>query len=146
MIKNSESVEGQTVVEFALTLPLLLICIFGIIEFGLVMYDRAMVINASREGARAGIVFRADAVTGEYSRISDTEIQSVVTNYLGNNLITFGSTNPLSVQVAPRPSDNSPVDVTVSYQYTFLVLPRFLMAGYTGIPLDAQTVMRSEYQ
>jgi len=146
MIRRFESEHGQTVIEFALILPLFLACLFGIIEFSLVMYDRAMVINASREGARAGVVFRADAVTGVYTPISDAEIQNVVTNYLANHLVTFGSSNPLSVQVAPRPSNISPVDVTVTYQYTFLVVPRLLMAGFNGIPLTAQTIMRSEYR
>jgi Flp pilus assembly protein TadG len=31
--------------------------LFGIIEFGIILYDKAMITNASREGARAGIVY-----------------------------------------------------------------------------------------
>ena len=48
---------GASAVEFALILPILICVLFGIVEFGLLMYDKAVITNASREGARAGIVF-----------------------------------------------------------------------------------------
>ena len=50
---------GASAVEFAIILPLLVVFVFGIIEFGLIFYNKAMLTNASREAARAGIVFRA---------------------------------------------------------------------------------------
>ena len=50
--------EGASAVEFAIILPLLLILVFGIIEFSILFYDKAMITNASREGARVGIVYR----------------------------------------------------------------------------------------
>ena len=51
---------GQEVVEMALVLPLLLILVFGMVDFGLLVYDKAIVTNAAREGARAGVVFAPD--------------------------------------------------------------------------------------
>ncbi|MEE9495904.1 MAG: TadE/TadG family type IV pilus assembly protein, partial [Desulfobacterales bacterium] len=62
---------GTAAIEFAIVLPLLMVLIFGIIEFGLVFYDKAMVTNASREAARAGIVYRDPPLTV-------AEMQSVV--------------------------------------------------------------------
>jgi Flp pilus assembly protein TadG len=50
------SQRGAAVVEFAFVLPLLLVILFGIIEFSFLLYDKAMLTNASREGARVGIV------------------------------------------------------------------------------------------
>ena len=50
--------EGASAIEFALVLPLLLVLVFGIIEFSILFYDKAMLTNASREGARVGIVYR----------------------------------------------------------------------------------------
>ena len=44
-------------VEFAIVLPLLLMLIFGMIEFSVMLYDKAMLTNATREGARFGILF-----------------------------------------------------------------------------------------
>lgn len=49
--------------EFALVLPVLLLILFGIIEFGLVMFDQAVITNASREGARAGIVLKTPSLS-----------------------------------------------------------------------------------
>ena len=48
---------GGSLVEFAVIAPLLFVILFGIIEFGILLYDQAKITNASREGARAGIVF-----------------------------------------------------------------------------------------
>jgi Flp pilus assembly protein TadG len=53
---NKLNERGAVAAEFALLLPVLLIILFGIIEFGMIMYGREIVTNAAREGARAGIV------------------------------------------------------------------------------------------
>jgi Flp pilus assembly protein TadG len=43
---------GAAAVEFALILPLLLLLVFGIVEFGLLLNKQVSVSNAAREGAR----------------------------------------------------------------------------------------------
>lgn len=53
ILKNEN---GQSMVEFAVTLPLLLLLVFGIIDFGWLFYNKMGVENASREGARYAIV------------------------------------------------------------------------------------------
>ena len=47
---------GQAVIELALTLPLLLVVVFGIIDFGFMFQRYESVTNAAREGARIGIL------------------------------------------------------------------------------------------
>ncbi len=47
---------GQSMVELAVCLPLLLLLVFGIIDFGWLFYNKMGVENASREGARYAIV------------------------------------------------------------------------------------------
>lgn len=47
---------GQAIVEFAVALPILLLLVFGIIDFGWLFYNKMSVENASREGARYAIV------------------------------------------------------------------------------------------
>jgi Flp pilus assembly protein TadG len=47
---------GQAVIEFALTLPLLLITVMGIFDFGLMFQKYEAVTNAAREGARIGVL------------------------------------------------------------------------------------------
>ena len=49
-LRRSES--GAEVIEFALTLPLLMLVVLGIIEFGFVFQQYEVVTNAAREGAR----------------------------------------------------------------------------------------------
>jgi len=51
---------GQELVEFALILPLLLLLMVGIFEFGYVVFAYNTLSNAVREGARYGSVHPAD--------------------------------------------------------------------------------------
>jgi Flp pilus assembly protein TadG len=47
---------GAALVEFALVVPILLLLLFGIVEFGIAFNDYISVRNGSREGARAAVV------------------------------------------------------------------------------------------
>ncbi len=53
-IKKRES--GQAIVEFALVLPILLLLLCGIIDFGWLYYNQITLNNASREGARYAVI------------------------------------------------------------------------------------------
>jgi Flp pilus assembly protein TadG len=52
--------EGQSLVEFAVVLPVFLLILAGIVDFGLGLYSQMTVINAAREGARLGVVQPGD--------------------------------------------------------------------------------------
>jgi hypothetical protein len=47
---------GQSLVEFALVLPIFAILLFGIIDFGRYVYTANAINNGAREGARSGSV------------------------------------------------------------------------------------------
>ena len=47
---------GQTLVEFALILPLLLLLLMGVLDFGRAIYANNTIQNAAREAVRIGIV------------------------------------------------------------------------------------------
>jgi Flp pilus assembly protein TadG len=135
-VKSRET--GASAVEFAIILPILVLLIFGIIEFSVALYDKAMITNASREGARAGIVYRVPSVT-------DGEIATVVNTYLGSSLITFGA--PVAASTTVTRMGSNPGDglkVTVNYTYTFLIIPSFIVSLSGGINMVAETVMRME--
>jgi len=137
---------GTAAVEFAIVLPLLVVFVFGIIEFGLIFFNKAIVTNASREAARAGIVYRPDP------RVDATEIENVGNNYCSSWLVTFGSGPPLEVTVLPPgPCERSgdELGVRVKHQYDFLLIPDFLTAFFSGtmpgsIDIAAVTRMRCE--
>lgn len=53
--------KGQSAVEFALVLPILLLIVCGILDFGWLFYNQLSVENACREGARVGCVNSQEA-------------------------------------------------------------------------------------
>ena len=136
-----KSEKGASAVEFAIVLPVLVLLIAGIMEFSVLFYDQAVITNASREGARAGIVFSDPP-------ISDAEIQAVVNNYCAGHMITFGAASgaTTSVSRAGNGSSGDPLTVLVNYHYDFLVIPNFISNLAGGIDLAGQTVMRMEHQ
>jgi Flp pilus assembly protein TadG len=133
--RRASNQQGATAIEAALLLPMLIVLIFGMIEFGLLMYNRQILTNASREGARAGIVVRE-------TRLTDGEIASVVDAYCQDRLVTFGTSTGLSTTVT-RTGTSFGDDLTVqaSYDYDFLVLSNL---GFGPVQLEAQTVMKYE--
>jgi len=103
---------GAAVVEFALILPILLLLLVGTIDASLALYDKAVITNASREGARAGIVARSPPLT-------DAQIQQVVQNYLQGALVSLASTSALpAVQIQKGNWNGDPI-LTVTVRYTF---------------------------
>ncbi len=142
--------KGASAVEFALVLPVLMLILFGIIEFGFIFYDKAIVTNASREGARRGIVYRVDPATEAVIGVPPDEIGNIVSTYCASYLVSLGS-GPV---VLPPPTiagncavPGSSLTVTVNYPYTFLVLPNFPESSLSPvITLSGTTVMRCENQ
>ncbi len=47
---------GTAIVEFAVVLPLLLLLLFGIVEFGWLFLIRQTLVNAAREGCRVAVL------------------------------------------------------------------------------------------
>jgi Flp pilus assembly protein TadG len=124
---------GAAAVEFGIILPLLMLILFGIIEFGMIMYSREVITNASREGARTGIVqATVKPTTGE--------IQTVVTNYLTGTGVDPNAVT-ITIAGAGLTAPNT-LNVTVTYPYNFFA-PGVLGLGNT-INLTGQTVMRHE--
>jgi Flp pilus assembly protein TadG len=134
--------EGQALVEFALVVPVLLLLLLGIVEFGLLLYNQQVITNASREGARFGIV-------AQMPRRSADSIRIVVANYAQNHLITFGNSwtpDESNILVTHNDGQTFSKDLTVrvSFQYQFLVLPNFLGALAGIQELRAESTMKYE--
>ena len=64
-LKSLRKESGQTLVEFALILPILVILIFGAIEFGRIFHATHVITSAAREGARAAAVGKTNTVIQE---------------------------------------------------------------------------------
>lgn len=123
---------GAAAVEFALVLPLLLVLLWGTIEFGFMMFDKAMITNASREAARAAVVHQTPKMT-----VGD--IRDKVTAYC-TNLVSFGGEAAVQVDVPQAPptdpatASGQQLTVNVTYNYTTLVLARVMALLPSGTP------------
>lgn len=129
---------GAAAIEFALVLPILVLLVCGIIEFGLLFYNKQMITNASREGARAGIV----------EGVGEDRIRATVTAALrrpeDRTSKIFSLRGPIEITSAQvtiaRDRDND-LAVTVSFEYPLLLGG---VIGMSTTPVSAQTIMRME--
>ena len=64
--QNTRGIRAQGMVEFALILPVLLLLIFGVIEFGRLMFIYSAITVASREAARYGAAIGEGSGTVQY--------------------------------------------------------------------------------
>ncbi len=128
LVRNNR---GNAVIEFALVLPLILLLIYGITEFGRAWMTINVMHSAAREGVRLAVVSAPDV----------TAVEARVNQVCGAAGIT-----PTSIVVSgPDPNDPDR-KVTVTVQATFQVIPgnpdHWTMTG--SIPLSASTTMRHE--
>ena len=80
LIKNER---GQNMIEMALVLPILLLLLFGIIEFGRIFYSFLSINNGARAGARYAAVHVVDDddlkdIIAEKSFPGDSDAQDTV--------------------------------------------------------------------
>lgn len=124
------SKKGQALVETALTLPLLLLVLMGIIEFGRIFNAELIVANASREGARYLALHS-----------TDTQIQTTV-----QTLTPTLDQSKISVFITPsQASRTSGTAATVEVDYNLQIIAPFVNI-IIGNPfkVSSQTTMRVE--
>ena len=137
-MKNLFSHKGVAALELALLMPILLALTFGLIEFGLLMYNQQVITNAAREGARRGIVQHVP-------HIQTTEIEQTVHNYADTHLVTFGASTVPTVSVpAICAAFGDNLTVTVTYPYTFLVITNFTPGLGNLLNIRSEAVMKCE--
>ena len=117
--------EGAAAVEFAIVLPVLMIILAGLIEFGWAFYWQHTTTNASRAGARYAVQAQLDS-GGVKKTYTDAQIQALVDEY-GAGLIAVVDRSAGNASGAPRS-----VEVTKTMQWLFV--------GYLqsmGVPLPS---------
>ena len=152
MRRKRKAEGGVAIVETAVVLSLFFLILFGVMEFATLLFNRAVIINASREGARFGSMFDLDTGNGyEESPKTDAEIIQRVKDYSAGHLISFSPSSGIpTVEVSPAwatrqaNGNGGPLRVTVSYQFSFLLLPNLASAMVEGTTLTAETLMRME--
>lgn len=131
---------GAELIEFALVLPLLLLIMCGIFDFGFLFQRFEVLTNAAREGARMA------SLPG----YTEADVQARVNAYLAAGGVPGTAvTTRVIEQVAAGGTTFNVARVTVTYtqQYMFLG-PIMGMFGpsLSTVPLRAVAVMRIESQ
>ena len=116
--------KGQALVEFALLLPVFLLLVVGVAEFGRAWMTKNILTGAAREAVRAAAV----------------EVQANA--YTSAKTIADGILASASIPVALQPGDfddtqNNPPRVTVTISYNY---PLFLTGFIPGLPGSAITL------
>lgn len=117
---------GQSLVEFAMVVPLLLLVICGILEFGNILLTQIQLQNAVREGARYAALNGCTA--------TDSGIQSKVRGYTnGLAISTSSSYNPSPcAQCATVAAGIPEVTVTGTYAYNAITPVGSLFKYFKG--------------
>jgi Flp pilus assembly protein TadG len=113
----TRSERGQAVAEFALVLPLLLILVFGVIQFGIVFRDYLALTDATRAGARKAAVSRMSADPNA------TAVSAV------DKAAADLDQSKLDVQVNSTWQQGQDLQVTSSYPYAISILGLVVKSG-----------------
>ena len=143
MAQRLRSRRGQSIVEFSLAIPALLLLFFGIFEFGRYYWTRVTLRHVVREAARFAVTGNVlpDSAGDPLDR--PTSIQQLI---LGSNG-AFGlriTPGQISLTPADGGGPGSIVQVAVDYPYT-PVVPLVASAFPGGqVMIRVSTVMRNE--
>jgi Flp pilus assembly protein TadG len=77
--RRRDGEHGAIAVEFAIILPVLLLLVFGIIDFGHAYYMKHILQNSCREGARYGTRYQTD---GGGNRVLPKNLVPTIQNYI----------------------------------------------------------------
>lgn len=129
--KARKGEKGQNLVEFALVIPLLLLVVIGIAEFGRAWMTKNILTGAAREAVRIMAV-----PTGNVS---------TATARAYNILNSAGITTGYNISIPPTSVAFDPVSVTVTYQFPVLIAGFIPGLDNNTITLSSTTTMRREY-
>jgi Flp pilus assembly protein TadG len=150
----TKKTEGAAAVEFAIVLNLFLILILGMLDFGHAWFMRQVIVNASREGARYGVVYRGD---NNGNRIPPSALAPSIQTWVLQDSTNGGSYG----LVALLPGDSNPavtpsgpgyttgtvgtdLVVTVVCTKHWWVINNFIPGLGPTLQMASQTVMRVE--
>jgi Flp pilus assembly protein TadG len=91
---------GAAAVEMAIVLPLLLLLIGGLIDFGRLFYDRALLTNAARDGVRLASI-QQDSTTVVVPRTKSAAAPRSVNVAVSADPTTCLAPSTISVTVTP---------------------------------------------
>jgi Flp pilus assembly protein TadG len=130
ILKRLRSNSGQAMVEFALIVPILLVLMLAIFQFGVIFNDKVQVTNASRDAVRKAAVSRT-AANGVADAIAAAKASAPSLNK-ANMMVSVSPGQPWTV--------GQDLTVTVTYPGHISILG---IAVWSGL-LTATTSVRVE--
>lgn len=124
-----KSEKGQAAVEFALCLPIVLLILCAIADFGWVFMHELTLSNATREGARVAIINVSDGSYADKARDKVEDTAAICNN------------GTLSVSVTATGGD---VKVTAAYNLQMLTPMAKLIFGGMQYEIQRSCVMHGE--
>ncbi|MGI5858042.1 MAG: TadE/TadG family type IV pilus assembly protein [Tepidanaerobacteraceae bacterium] len=124
--------KGQTLVELALVLPIIILILFGILEFGRIFHSYIVITNAAREGVRLGAVGKQD--------------EEIISRIREAAPLYEADTRLQVTRLEPNESARTsglPLTVEVTYDVE-LVTPLFSSVLPNPVTLKSKAVMRVE--
>lgn len=143
---------GVAMVEFAIALPLLLLLLLGVAEFGRMLFHYNGLLQASRDAARyaAGEAWNATLGRVELSDDLKAATRNVAVYGVPSSNAGFAAVVPAlttsHVTVVSAPGDNRYVQVSIAYPFQPVlgVLPNFYGDDIPlSVTLNASVVMRA---
>lgn len=130
MRRLREDRRGQAMVELAIVLPILLLLVMGIIDFGRIYHGYLAVTTAAREAARQAAIGATDAEIKETALTAASPLDTAA----------------LSVQVSPGESGRYPgTAITVEVRYSLPLLTPIIQGMLPNpFTVTGQAVMKKE--
>jgi Flp pilus assembly protein TadG len=122
--------QGQSLVEFALSLAVLLVILLGVFDVGRAFNAYMVVTNAAREGAYYGAMHPKD----EYGHVNPLIVNHVIQEAQGSG-ITLTTAN---VTVFTSLDSGTPMGVSVYYDFSLF---SFILPGVRTIRLHRSAEM-----
>lgn len=130
---NLDNQKGAVLVETAIILPLLLLVVFGIFEFGRAMYITNTLNNAARYGARLAVVSN-----------KPLNVASLTTEIKNHTPLSAADLNLIDISI-PNSSPSSGAAVTVTALLPFTPVIPFMDGFFpSDFKLKGEATMRYE--
>lgn len=127
---------GQALVEFALILPLLLLLVIGLVEFGRAWNAFQVITDAAREGARTAVVANAT--------ITQDSVYNVIRGALQRAALDADAATILLSGVDGPTGEPARVEIRYPYRFAFLGPLMNWVGDSETVTLQTVTVMRNE--
>jgi len=149
MIRKLHRKQGaQSLVEFALIMPMFFILVFGVIDFGMGLRAYISLSQATREGARYGIVGNTGGGSGTCISPPANTVRDKVCDTLDGLNLDSGDTVAVTYPTGNVPGES--IHVVANYEYDFItpldLFVNVLSGGSmsSSIDISSTTDMRIE--